>query len=141
MGGVGMKRLLPIVIGTLALTACGSKTVYVTNTEAPDTTTKVVKTTDAPIATPAPTLPPVTWSAEDEFLFDIKNSIGYVAVPDYDLLDTGYMVCSTLRSGATAQDLLVAIAGVGYEQEFLVALSASAVLNLCPDQAWKIEAL
>jgi hypothetical protein len=51
------------------------------------------------------------------------------------------MVCSILRGGATGQDLIIAIAGVGYEQEFLVALSASAVLNLCPDQQWKIEAL
>lgn len=136
-----MKKIIIGATALIALTACGSKTVYVTNTEAPDTTTKVVKTTDAPATTPAPTLPPVTWTAEDEFLFDIKNSVGYVGVSDYDLLDTGYMVCQTLRNGATAQDLLLAIAGVGYEQEFLVALSASAVLNLCPDQAWKIEAL
>jgi hypothetical protein len=136
-----MKKIIIVATALIALTACGSKTVYVTNTEAPDTTTKVVKTTDAPIATPAPTLPPVTWTAEDEFLFDIKNSIGYVAVSDYDLLDTGYMVCSTLRGGATGQDLIIAITGVGYEQEFLVAVSASAVLNLCPDQAWKIESL
>jgi hypothetical protein len=138
-----MKRIItPIIIGTLALTACGgTRTVYVESTDAPDTTTKVVKTTDAPIATPAPTVPPVTWTAEDEFLFDIKNSVGFVGVSDYDLLDTGYMVCSILRGGATGQDLIIAIAGVGYEQEFLVALSASAVLNLCPDQAWKIEAL
>lgn len=134
-----MKRIItPIIIGTLALTACGgTKTVYVDKTDAPDTTTKVVKTTDAPIATPAPTLPPVTWTAEDEFLFDIKNSVGYVGVSDYDLLDTGYMVCSTLRGGATAMDVVVAISSVGYEQEFLTALTASAVLNLCPDQQWK----
>jgi hypothetical protein len=136
-----MKKIIAITVLACGLVACGSKTVYINTTEAPDTTVKVVKTTDAPATTPAPTLPPVTWTAEDEFLFDIKNSVGYVGVSDYDLLDTGYMVCQTLRNGATAQDLLLAIAGVGYEQEFLVALSASAVLNLCPDQAWKIESL
>lgn len=51
-----MKRIIPIIIGTLAITACGgTRTVYVDTTEAPETTVKVVKTTDAPIATPAPT--------------------------------------------------------------------------------------
>jgi len=135
-------RKIAFAVALLGLTACGgTRTVYVESTDAPDTTVKVVKTTDAPIATPAPTLPPVTWTAEDEFLFDIKNSVGFVGVSDYDLLDTGYMVCSILRGGATGQDLIIAIAGVGYEQEFLVAMSASAVLNLCPDQQWKIEAL
>lgn len=137
-----MKRIIPIIIGTLAITACGgTRTVYVNTTEAPDTTVKVVKTTDAPIATPAPTLPPVTWTAEDEFLYDIKSTVGYTGVSDYDLLDTGYLVCQTLRAGASAQDLLVAITGVGYQQDFLISLSASAVLNLCPDQQWKIDAL
>jgi len=135
-------RKIAFAVALLGLTACGgTRTVYVDKTDAPDTTTKVVKTTDAPIATPAPTLPPMTWGAEDEFLFDIKNSIGYVAVSDYDLLDTGYMVCRTLRGGATAMDVVLAITGVGYEQEFLAALTASAVLNLCPDQQWKFDAL
>jgi len=137
-----MKKIIISACALIALTACGgTKTIYVNTTEAPDTTVKVVKTTDAPATTPAPTLPPVTWTAEDEFLFDIKNSIGYVAVSDYDLLDTGYMVCSTLRGGATAMDVVLAITGVGYEQEFLAALTASAVLNLCPDQQWKFDAL
>lgn len=135
-------KLTPIIIGTLALASCGgTRTVYVNTTEAPDTTVKVVKTTDAPIATPAPTLPPVTWTAEDEFLYDIKSTVGYTGVSDYDLLDTGYLVCQTLRAGASAQDLLIAITSVGYSQDFLISLSASAVLNLCPDQSWKIEAL
>jgi len=39
-----MKRIIPIIIGTLAFTACGGST-----TVAPTTTIKVVKTTVAPI--------------------------------------------------------------------------------------------
>jgi len=137
-----MKKIIIGATALIALTACGStRTVYVDNTDAIDEGYEVVTTTNAPATTPAPTLPPVTWTAEDEFLFDIKNSVGYVAVSDYDLLDTGYMVCSTLRGGATAMDVVLAITGVGYEQEFLAALTASAVLNLCPDQQWKFDAL
>ena len=136
------RKIAIAATATISLAACGgTKTVYVVNTDAPDTTTKVVKTTDAPIATPAPTLPPATWTAEDEFLFDIKNTVGFVGVSDYDLLDTGYMVCTTLQGGATATDVVIAISSVGYEQEFLTALTSSAVLNLCPDQLWKFEAL
>lgn len=51
-----MKRLA--ILGVLILAACGgTKTIYVTDTEvpnSPETTEKVAKTTDAPIATPAP---------------------------------------------------------------------------------------
>lgn len=132
-----MKRTLITAGLLLALAGC-SKTVYVNDTTPPDTTEKKQTTTDAPIATPAPTLPPTTWTAEDEFLFDIKNTV-YVAVSDYDLLETGYIVCDALRSGATVTDLAIAITSVGYEQELLAAVAASAALNLCPDQAWKFN--
>jgi len=136
------RKIAIAATATVALAACGgTKTVYVENTDAIDEGYKVATTTDAPIATPAPTLPPATWTAEDEYLFDIKNSVGFVGVSDYDLLDTGYMVCTTLQSGATATDVVIAISSVGYEQEFLAALTSSAVLNLCPDQLWKFEAL
>ena len=129
-----------IALGMAALVSCGGTTtekiVYMPATDAP---TKKSTTTDAPIATPAPTQPPVVWSAEDEFLFDIKNSVGYVGVSDYDLLDTGYTVCAALRNGATVYDLADAITSIGAQQEFLAAVSASAALNLCPDQAWKFS--
>lgn len=133
-----MKRVIPIIIGTLALASCGgTKTVYVESTDAPDTTVKVVKTTDAPIAT----TPPVVWTAEDEFLFDIKSTVSVIGVSDYDLISTGNLVCDSLRNGATAADVIMAIVGVGYQQDFLIAVSASAVLNFCPDQQWKFDAL
>jgi len=65
-----MKRIIPIIIGTLALVGCGTKTVYVTSTDAPDTTVKVVKTTDAPIATSAPE---PAYTTEDEFIYENNN--------------------------------------------------------------------
>ena len=136
-----MKRFTPIIIGTLALASCGgTKTVYVERTDAPDTTVKVAKTTDAPIATPAPTLPPITYSAEDEFLFDVSSGYaGTIYVSDSDMIDTAYLVCSTLRGGATATDVYIAIAGAGGDTDFLITLTAAAVINFCPEQQWKFQ--
>jgi hypothetical protein len=132
-----MKRVL--ALGLISLAACGgTETVYVDRTDAPDTTTRVVRTTDAPIATPAP---PV-WSAEDEFLFDIQNEVGYTGVSDSDLIETGYVVCDSLRAGAQAWDVATALeqSSTDYSsQRMLIALTASAVLNLCPDQYYKFE--
>lgn len=132
-----MKKTL--LIGALLLTACGgTETVYVTATEAPDTTTKVVKTTDAPIATPAPQV----WSDEDEFLWDIESQFGSTGLPDYELIETGYVVCQALRGGAQAWDVATALeqsADTYYTQQMLIAVTASAVINFCPDQSWKFE--
>jgi hypothetical protein len=132
-----MKRIL--AVGLFSLAACGgTETVYVERTDAPDTTTKVVRTTDAPIATPAPQV----WSDEDEFLFDIQTEFGYTGVSDSDLIDTGYAVCDSLRAGAQAWDVATALeqSAPDYNsRQMLIALTASAVLNFCPDQYYKFE--
>jgi len=141
MGGVGMKRLLPIVIGTLALTACGgTRTVYVDKTDAPDTTTKVVKTTDAPIATPAPTQAP--WTEEDEFIYDIEsNYSGTIYVGRYQMIETGRIVCDYLLDGMTGQEVVWAIENAGGDLEFVQLVALSAVANFCPSQAYKFDGL
>jgi hypothetical protein len=127
-----MKRIItPIIIGTLALTACGgTRTVYVDKTDAPDTTVKVVKTTDAPIATPAPTQAP--WTEEDEFIYDIEsNYSGTIYVGRYEMIETGRIVCESLLDGMTGQEVVWAIENAGGELEFvqLVALSAVAFFS------------
>jgi hypothetical protein len=136
-----MKRIIPIIIGTLALTACGSKTVYVTSTEAPDTTVKVVKTTDAPIATPAPE--PV-YTDEDEFIYDINTSYGNtIYLEDQDMIDAGRATCDALRSGSSAYETISAIAssagGDPDIEELLTSVVASAIINFCPDQQYKFD--
>jgi len=136
-----MKRLIPIIIGTLALTACGSKTVYVTSTEAPDTTVKVVKTTDAPIATPAPE--PV-YTDEDEFIYDINTSYdNTIYLEDQDMIDAGRATCDALRSGSSAYETISAIAssadGDPDIEELLTSVVASAIINFCPDQQYKFD--
>lgn len=136
-----MKRIIPIIIGTLALVGCGSKTVYVTSTEAPDTTVKVVKTTDAPIATSAPE--PV-YTDEDEFIYDINTSYdNTIYLEDQDMIDTGRAICEALRSGGTAYDTISAIAssagGDPDIEQLLTSVVASAILNFCPEQEYKFN--
>ena len=136
-----MKRIIPIIIGTLALVGCGSKTVYVTSTEAPDTTVKVVKTTDAPIATPAPE--PV-YTDEDEFIYDINTSYdNTIYLEDQDMIDAGRATCDALRSGSSAYETISAISssagGDPDIEELLTSVVASAIINFCPDQQYKFD--
>jgi hypothetical protein len=136
-----MKRLIPIIIGTLVLVGCGSKTVYVTSTEAPDTTVKVTKTTDAPIATSGPE--PV-YTDEDEFIYDINTSYGNtIYLEDQDMIDAGRATCDALRSGSSAYETISAIAssadGDPDIEELLTSVVASAIINFCPDQQYKFD--
>lgn len=144
-----MKKIIAITALACVLVACGSKTVYVvdtlpgedtTDTEAPETTVKKVTTTDAPVVTQ----PPVTWNDEDEFLFDVNNNYpGYIALQDQDMIDTGYVVCQSLRTGSSAYDVLSAIqSSAGGDpdiEELLSTIVAAAVVNFCPEQQWKFN--
>jgi hypothetical protein len=136
-----MKKIIIATITALALTACGSKTIYVTNTEAPETTVKVVKTTDAPIATAAPA--PV-YTTEDEFIYDINTSYDNVIyLEDQDMIDAGYATCDALRSGSSAYETLSAIAssadGDPDIEQLLTSVVASAIINFCPEQQYKFD--
>ncbi len=135
-----MKKVM--IAALLFLAACGgTRTVYVVNTDAPDTSAPK-RTTDAPIATPAPTLPPSTWTVEDEFLFDIQDSyFGTIYISESEMIETGRLTCEALLNGASGEDVLWAIVGAGGDTEFISAVVASAVVNFCPSQAWKFETL
>ena len=137
-----MKRIIPIIIGTLAITACGgTRTVYVNTTEAPDTTVKVVKTTDAPIATPAPTTQ-APWTEEDEFLYDIESQYyGTIYVSDYEMISTGRLVCDSLLGGMSGQEVIWAVVQAGGDTEFVTTVVSSADVNFCPSQMYKFENL
>jgi hypothetical protein len=127
------RKVAIVAIATVSLAACGgTKTVYVVSTDAPDTTTNVVKTTDAPIATS----PTDYWSDEDEFIADIEYSYGPILIPDSDVIDAGYLVCQTLQGGATSRDVFAALLTLD-DPTFATAIVASAVINFCPEQQWK----
>lgn len=133
-----MKRKV-LAIGLLALTACGGTTtekiVYMPATDAPTTTVRVVKTTDAPIA---------AYSDDDVFLSSVRDLYGsYIGVPDQDVIDAGRGTCETLRAGATAQDVADSAnesADGDYDiYNLLSSVIASAVVTYCPDQQYKFS--
>lgn len=135
-----MYKKLLITAGALALTACGgTRTVYVNTTEAPDTTVKVVKTTDAPIATPAPSTP---WTDEDEFIYDIESTYyGTIYVSRYEMISTGQVVCDSLLGGMSGEEVIWAVVQAGGDTEFVTTVVSSAVVNFCPSQMYKFENL
>jgi hypothetical protein len=116
--------------------------VYVTDTEvpnSPETTVKVVKTTDAPIATPAPE--PV-YTEEDEFIYDIEsNYSGTIYVGRDQMIETGRVVCQSLLDGMSGQEVVWAIENAGGDLEFVQLVALSAVANFCPSQAYKFNGL
>lgn len=142
-----MKKLL-IVASLIFVTACGSKTYYITET-VPATDAKSTTTTSKPPRTTAPkpvyTTQPNYGSSYDEEMFvqsvyDLYPGVIYLA--DEDLIETGRMTCTSLRSGLTGDQLMqVLVESSGYDQsllDLLSALAASAIVWFCPDQAWKI---
>lgn len=132
-----MKRLL--IISLLGLAACGGtnteRVVYMPATDAPTTTVRVVKTTDAPIA---------AYSDDDTFLASVRDLYdGYISVTDQDMIDAGWATCGALRSGSTAQDVADAAnnsADGDYDTyDFISSVIASAVVTYCPEQQWKFN--
>ena len=135
-------RKIAFTIALLGLSACGGRTVYVNTTEAPDTEGyEVVTTTDAPIATPAPTTQ-APWTEEDEFLYDIESQYyGTIYVSDYEMISTGRLVCDSLLSGMSGQEVIWAVVEAGGDTDFVTTVVSSAVVNFCPSQIYKFENL
>lgn len=136
-----MKKILIATSILLTLTACGSKTYYVTSTDAPATTVKVPKTTDAPIATSGPE--PI-YTDEDEFIYDIENNYDLpIYLDEQDMIETGYVTCTGLQSGLSGMeviDVVVASAeGNSNIEDLLITIVASAVTNFCPEQQYKFD--
>jgi len=126
------------MLSGMLLIGCGkTETVYV------EKSTTTPKTTDAPIATPAPTLPtePV-WTQEDEFIFDIESQFGTLYIDKQTIIETGYTVCQSLRAGMSVEQLSIILVqssnGDPQSELLLIATTASAIANFCPEQQYKL---
>lgn len=136
-----MKRLIPVIIGTIALVGCVSKTDYVTSTEAPTTAVKVPKTTDAPIATSAPE--PV-YTDNEEFIYDIENNYDLpINLDDEVMIEMGNATCTSLRAGLSATAVVkVVISSANGDsdiEDLFIAIVGAGVVNFCPEQSYKFD--
>ena len=133
-----MKRLIAVA-GLTLLSACGTKTVYVTETKDPEpkVTTTVKKTT-----TTTEALPMLT--TEDQFLMAIYSVYdGDIYASDDLLIDIGNAMCGLFRGGGNSwtasQAIVQALPNDPDAQILATAVTAAAVLYFCPDQGYKLE--
>lgn len=145
-----MKKFAAATALILTLAACGGKTVYVvetlpdevtTTTQSAPTTTKPKPTTTAPRY-----IPPTNYYTFDEQayidgLYSLYSGIIYLT--DDELLDMAYTICSTLDTGISLQAVITVLStelsfASADTVEFLSALMASAIINLCPRHQWQI---
>ena len=59
------------------------------------------------------------------------------------MIESGYLICTTLRGGASGYEIVEALSsstnGDRDVEEFLSAVIASAVINFCPEQQYKFD--
>lgn len=144
-----MRKILFVAAASLSIAACGSKTYYISET-APSTKAPATTTTDAPVATapkPVYTTQPSYGSSlsfnEQNFIDSVYNLFpGSIYLSDQDLLDSGYLTCTSLQSGMTGDQLAAVLleSSEGDPEIFdlLSAIAASAIVYFCPDQSWKV---
>ena len=116
-----MKKVTALVIASLALSACGTKT--------------IVKE-----VSPAPTSPPITKPATnkyDDYVGFVRNNSGqgYTASTS-EIVEAGDLVCSALDSGRSVQSvakMMEELANTASDIEVYAAVLFGAVQYLCPE--------
>lgn len=149
-----MKKLL-FIVSLGALAACGSEVIYMT-----PTTTEVSEqetTTEAPTTTkPKQTRPTVTYSpgptggydpeGYDTALFTQARDFWTVFSTE-ELLEAGLMVCQELDNGATIDEVTETIVSALIQSNALdamegfAAMTAAALMFLCPEHEWWLDTL
>lgn len=130
-------RAMAIALATTAVVSCTTKEVrYIEATSAP-TTTELATTTTRP----RPTTTQPSMSDSDWFIAGIYEVMdGRVYLDDYDMLETGWLVCDALDSGASIEEIQMALFEAapipGNSQDLLIAVSVSATTFLCPEWSW-----
>lgn len=116
-----MKKVTALVVVSLALSACGTKTVI------------------REVA-PTPTNPPVTAPATnkyDDYVSWVKNNSGQAnSTSNSQIIETGDLVCSALDSGRTIKEvatLMQETASTSSDIELYAAVLYGAVKYLCPE--------
>ena len=143
-----MKKIAIAALAALTLAACGgTKTVYVVDSLPEDLQTTQPSTITDPKPRPTTTLytPPANNYSSDEDLFIAGVYSMYprpIYLSDYELLNMAYTICSTLDTGVSLDTVVAVIAAnmpaTTDMQEFVAAILASAIYNICPRHAWQV---
>lgn len=97
------------------LVGCGSKTVYVTETTKPITTTTQ------------------SYTDEDIYLSVIKNEFPQLSVMgDSYLLELGYTMCGAIDEGMTLVDFALMVIDMGIDEYMMGYIGGAAIEAFCP---------
>lgn len=137
-----ITRTIPtiIILGALIASGCTSPENTTPNTTTPTSST----TLETPTTTQ--TTEPYTATRVDEIMMiqAIQDSTGLVEGWDFQastVIDTAYLICANLRTGATAQqvmDMVIQSASSPETLRFLTAVTAGAITYICPDMTYKL---
>ena len=123
-----MKKAALLLIATVALTACGTRTVVV---QQPAATTKPPVVSQTPAA-----------SAEDLYIDAIireRSSLVNEWGKNW-LIEFGYVVCGSIDEGMTLTDLIDMASKTNADGEMVGILVRLAIVNICPRNQWFLDA-
>lgn len=123
-----MKKVLLVIASTIALTACGTRTVVVQ---------QPVATTQPPVISQTPTT-----SADDMYIDAIiaeRSSIVNQLGKNW-LIEFGHAVCGSIDEGMTLTDLLNMASNTNADGATVGILVRLAILNICPSNQWFLDA-
>ena len=110
-----MRKLLALAGAGILLVGCGSKTVYVTETTKPITTTTQ------------------SYTDEDIYLSVIKNDFPQLSVMgDSYLLELGYTMCGAIDEGMTLVDFALMLIDMGIDEYMMGYIGGAAIQAFCP---------
>lgn len=123
------KTIALIALTTIAVTACGSKTVYISETteKTPTPTTQYVPTTQAA-------------TMEDLYLTVLYNEYPQLSqLGDAYLLEVGQMLCDQIDAGLTMVDLTIVAIEMEIDSYMLGYIAGAAIEAFCPWNDWFYE--
>lgn len=135
--------------GALLLTACGSKTVYVTVEPSTTTTPKTTTTTEARVSRPPVSVlsrPSYDPDGYDEMLWSEANEFWWQFTQE-ELLNMGLVICQQFDMGRTLDqvtsqliDILIAN-GIPEYSLAIGTMMGSALIYLCPEHEWWLDTI
>ena len=125
------KTIALIALTTIGITACGSKTVYISDTTAKPTDTTIRTTTTQYEA-----------SIEDIYLSVIYNEFPQTRqLGESYMIELGQIICDEIDGGMTAVDLTIIAMQMELDTYAIGYIAGAAIEAFCPWNDWFYESL